>query len=236
MAPLPFDDRDLPTVAPAWGEITSLEDYLARTRSLPGPYKITALGHEIIVVPPHVMSPAFSAASHFVAEVFRDQLQEGDRVLDVGCGCGILSILAGKFGAAHVTAVDINPHAVENTRLNFEFHGIQGEAWTGDTYDPIKEPRQTFDLIVFHAPFGSETPRDPLEAGALDPGHRALGRVIGEAHAHLSERGWLIIGFRETFSDLDLLNGLVQGSLLREVTRVRKAFFGRTYVCVILAR
>jgi len=42
----------------------------------------------------------------------------GQRVLDYGCGSGILAIGAAKFGATEVDAVDIDPAAVESTRLN----------------------------------------------------------------------------------------------------------------------
>ena len=42
------------------------------------------------------------------------------RVLDYGCGSGILAIGAAKFGASEIVAVDIDPSAVESTRLNAE--------------------------------------------------------------------------------------------------------------------
>ncbi|MDM7942813.1 MAG: 50S ribosomal protein L11 methyltransferase [Hydrogenophaga sp.] len=42
----------------------------------------------------------------------------GQRVLDYGCGSGILAIGAAKFGAREIIAVDIDPAAVEATRLN----------------------------------------------------------------------------------------------------------------------
>jgi len=42
----------------------------------------------------------------------------GLRVLDYGCGSGILAIGAAKFGATSIDAVDIDPAAVEATRLN----------------------------------------------------------------------------------------------------------------------
>lgn len=44
----------------------------------------------------------------------------GQRVLDYGCGSGILAIGAAKFGAREIVAVDIDPSAVESTRLNAE--------------------------------------------------------------------------------------------------------------------
>jgi len=46
------------------------------------------------------------------------------RVLDYGCGSGILAIGAAKFGAVEVDAVDIDPAAVESTRLNAEANAV----------------------------------------------------------------------------------------------------------------
>jgi ribosomal protein L11 methyltransferase len=40
------------------------------------------------------------------------------RVLDYGCGSGILAIGAAKFGASEIVAVDIDPAAVESTQIN----------------------------------------------------------------------------------------------------------------------
>ncbi|MGE0096759.1 MAG: 50S ribosomal protein L11 methyltransferase [Hydrogenophaga sp.] len=47
------------------------------------------------------------------------------RVLDYGCGSGILAIGAAKFGAREIIAVDIDPSAVESTRLNAEANHVQ---------------------------------------------------------------------------------------------------------------
>jgi ribosomal protein L11 methyltransferase len=46
------------------------------------------------------------------------------RVLDYGCGSGILAIGAAKFGAHEIDAVDIDPAAVDATRLNAEANGV----------------------------------------------------------------------------------------------------------------
>src|SRR5688572_26555930 len=47
------------------------------------------------------------------------------RVLDYGCGSGILAIGAAKFGALDIDAVDIDPAAVESTRANAEANGVR---------------------------------------------------------------------------------------------------------------
>jgi len=46
------------------------------------------------------------------------------RALDYGCGSGILAIGAALHGATHIDAVDIDPAAVESTRLNAIANGV----------------------------------------------------------------------------------------------------------------
>ena len=54
------------------------------------------------------------------------------RVLDYGCGSGILAIGAAKMGAADIVAVDIDPAAVESTILNAEANGVRLQAGLPD--------------------------------------------------------------------------------------------------------
>jgi ribosomal protein L11 methyltransferase len=56
----------------------------------------------------------------------------GDRVLDYGCGSGILAIGAARFGATHIDAVDIDPAAVQATRDNASANGVQLNAGLPD--------------------------------------------------------------------------------------------------------
>ncbi len=49
---------------------------------------------------------------------------QGQRVLDYGCGSGILAIGAAKYGAAVIDAVDIDEAAVTSTVLNAEANGV----------------------------------------------------------------------------------------------------------------
>jgi ribosomal protein L11 methyltransferase len=55
--------------------------------------------------------------------IAREPMQ-GQRVLDYGCGSGILAIAAAKFGATSVDAVDIDPAAVEAARANAAANGV----------------------------------------------------------------------------------------------------------------
>ena len=63
------------------------------------------------------------------------------RVLDYGCGSGILAIGAAKFGAAAIDAVDIDEAAVQSTRANAEANHVQLNAGlpdkAGGTYQTV---------------------------------------------------------------------------------------------------
>ena len=59
----------------------------------------------------------------------------GQRVLDYGCGSGILAIGAARFGAAHIDAVDIDPAAVQATQDNARANGVQLNAGLPDQAD-----------------------------------------------------------------------------------------------------
>ena len=57
-------------------------------------------------------------------EALEETVRPGSTVLDVGTGSGILTIAAAKLGAGHVTAVDIDGHAVRAAQRNFRRTGI----------------------------------------------------------------------------------------------------------------
>ncbi len=67
---------------------------------------------------------AFGTGSHPTTQLclaWLDQnLQRGERLLDYGCGSGILAIAALKLGAGHVAGIDIDPNAVDASRMNAE--------------------------------------------------------------------------------------------------------------------
>ena len=58
----------------------------------------------------------------------RKYLKNGDAVLDVGCGSGILSIAALKLGAGSVAGTDVDSLCMEAVRENMEANGLAGQA------------------------------------------------------------------------------------------------------------
>jgi predicted nicotinamide N-methyase len=70
----------------------------------------------------------------------------GRRVLDLGCGTGLLSIVAARRGA-RVTAIDLMPESVALTRRNAARAGVAIDVRLADVRDPECE-LGTFDLVV----------------------------------------------------------------------------------------
>ena len=80
--------------------------------------------------------------------LFRTGVGQGRRCLDVGCGCGILSIQLALNGAEHVHAIDIEREAVANTMANAYRNGVekQIDGAAEDLYTFM--PGRRYDLIV----------------------------------------------------------------------------------------
>ena len=98
---------------------------------------------------------AFGTGTHpstqLVLEVTEDLMEAtpGAKVLDLGCGSGILSILAAKMGAANVLALDTDPIAVRSTDENAAANGVSDKitAQTG-SLDSLLHAATRFDLAL----------------------------------------------------------------------------------------
>ncbi len=71
---------------------------------------------------------AFGTGSHETTQLVISQLdkyvKEGDELLDVGCGSGILSVIGLMLGAKHAVGTDLDPNAVVATKENAEINNI----------------------------------------------------------------------------------------------------------------
>jgi ribosomal protein L11 methyltransferase len=73
-------------------------------------------------------------------------LRRGERVLDYGCGSGILAIAAAKLGAGEVVGVDVDPQAIAASRANAQANGVA--ATFAAPGDPPASAAQRFDVLV----------------------------------------------------------------------------------------
>ncbi len=95
---------------------------------------------------------AFGNGAHETTKMIVTELVTSDlkdkRVLDCGCGTGILSIVAKRCGATHVTAYDIDEWSVENTRHNANINNIELiDVLLGDV-SVLSHVDGVFDIIV----------------------------------------------------------------------------------------
>jgi ribosomal protein L11 methyltransferase len=100
--------------------------------------------------------PSFGTGSHpstqMCLEFLEQHLRPGQRVLDLGCGTGILSIAAARLGAASVLGVDIEVEAVRATAQNAALNDVAGpvEVRTGSLPDVNARPPagRPYDLTL----------------------------------------------------------------------------------------
>lgn len=104
------------------------------------------------------------------------------RVLDYGCGSGILAIGAAKFGATDIDAVDIDPAAVESTMQNALANGVQVQAGLPDKAQGLY---QTVLANILATPLRVLAPL--LCAHVAPGGHLVLAGILERQAQELQE-------------------------------------------------
>ena len=132
-------------------------------------------------------------------------VKQGEKVLEVGCGSGIVSIHCALNGCT-VTSGDINPKAVELTRRNFEANRLSSDVVETDVYSAIEG---RFDTIVFNLPY-LPVDEEGLLAKAWSGGPDGLGplpKLLEEAPEHLNKGGRVVV----------VVSSLMDGAALHEL-------------------
>lgn len=104
----------------------------------------------------------------------------GDRLLDVGCGYGVIGLSLKKaYPDKQVTMLDINPRAVELTKLNARNNQCEVIAHVSDAYEKVQD--QSYSDIITNPP--------------IRAGKRVIYPIFANAHERLNCNGslWVVI-------------------------------------------
>jgi ribosomal protein L11 methyltransferase len=147
-----------------------------------------------IATPPGVLrvdidpGAAFGLGDHpttvLSLRLLREVQWPGASVLDVGCGSGVLGIVAARLGAPYVEAIDISPAAVQATDANAARNGVAGAVTASTT--PLASIGDTFDIVLANllAPIvvtaAADLRRVTAPAGAL-----IVSGILESSHDHV---------------------------------------------------
>lgn len=88
--------------------------------------------YEIVIDPKMAFGTGHHSTTSQMMKLLLDSDLEGKRIIDMGTGTGILSILAKKMGALSATGIEIDPFAADNARANCTLNNCEVTIITGD--------------------------------------------------------------------------------------------------------
>ncbi len=154
---------------------------------------------EIIIDPGQAFGTGHHPTTALMLEaldrLFREETP--GRVLDLGCGTGILAIAAAKLGAERVVALDIDPRACQAARENIQRNGVKVEVISGR----IEEIQADFELILANISAWELRALAPVLKERLCPGGRLF--LSGFLAKEIAE-------MLEAYRDLDLISRQVR--------------------------
>lgn len=111
-------------------------------------------------VEPGVFPPFLTISTKLLLQFLETFDFKGKTFLELGCGCGIISIMAAKQGAS-VTAVDINETALEALRTNAVDNSVSLEILYSDMFGSLGDSH--FDYIFINPPYYPKNPQSMAE-------------------------------------------------------------------------
>jgi release factor glutamine methyltransferase len=173
-----------------------------------------------VFAPPHHAST--SVALELLGLTGEPERRPSGSLLEIGCGTGVIAVTAALLRYHDVVAADINPHAVDNTVLNAQRHGVAHRLRSvrSDLFAGLGAGER-FDTIVWSSNYVLAPPdfeyRSVHERAYVDPGYAAHRRYLAEARSWTTEGGRALLHFssRGDLAELDALAGQCGNALDR---------------------
>jgi ribosomal protein L11 methyltransferase len=102
--------------------------------------------YEIVIDPKMAFGTGHHQTTSMILQLMLDEDFEDKRVLDMGCGTGILAIMAARLNAVDITAIDYDPVCYESTIENAQLNGISNIKALCGSKEAI--PAEQFDIIL----------------------------------------------------------------------------------------
>lgn len=107
---------------------------------------VPGIENEILLTPKMAFGTGHHATTEMVCAEMLDMDFKSKRILDVGCGTSILSILAEKLGASHILAIDNDDWAVNNSIENLKINNCQNTIVEKAEVNSIRQ--NSFNVIL----------------------------------------------------------------------------------------
>lgn len=140
--------------------------------------------YEIIINPKMSFGTGHHATTYLMLQWQMELDHQKKKVMDAGCGTGILSIMAAKRGASDMLAFDNNEWAIENSRENFEINHCPGIRFFLGTISDVDVDLK-YDIILANINRNVLLEEIYLYANRLNAGGRLLLSGFYEKDASL---------------------------------------------------
>jgi len=123
--------------------------------------------YEIIIDPKMSFGTGHHQTTSLMMAYLLEQDLTGKHVLDMGCGTGILAILAAKMGAKSITAIDFDPVCCTSTKENITLNQVDGVAVLCGSKEVI--PNELYDVVLANINRNVLLDQLPVYAAVLKP-------------------------------------------------------------------